>query len=301
MGGLVATLATSLLTVCVTVIATLAIALIFKTSNTTNFAQGSIAAFGCYFTTQLTCKSGANFYLSIAVGVVAGILFGLFVDAVIFRNGRNVNAVGKQIITMGLVSLVVGVIPLIFGANEAPKIPSFMEGSWKFMLGGVEVVFTYHSLICLAITIVVVATIFLLLKFSKWGLAVRATASNESTAEIMSINTHVITAATWAIAGGLGVLAAVMLAGGTGSLTSTFMTKYQVNAFLAGILGGFSTFYGPVIGAVLIPLAISTVGYCDNFISGMLNWNEVVVYIIILVIILIKPQGLFGKKIAKKV
>ena len=76
----------------------------------------------------------------------------------------------------------------------------------------------------------------------------------------MGVNTHVITAATWAIAGGLGVLAAIMLAGGTGQLTSTFMTRYQVNAFLAGILGGFSTFYGPIIGAVIIPLAMSFVG-----------------------------------------
>lgn len=301
MGALFATLATSLLTICVTVVATMGISLIFKTSTTTNFAQGSIAALGCYFTTYLACDAGWNFYLSIATGLVVGILFGLFVDAVIFRRGRQVNAIGKQIITMGLVSIIIGIIPIIFGVQEAPKIPPFVEGNLIFEVGGSEVVFTYHALISAGITIVVIAAIFLLLKFSKWGLAVRSTASNETTAELMGVNTHVITAATWAIAGGLGVLAAIMLAGGTGQLTSTFMTRYQVNAFLAGILGGFSTFYGPIIGAVIIPLAMSFVGFFDNFIDGVLNWNEVIVYMLLLVAILIKPQGLFGKKVAKKV
>ena len=301
MGALIATLATSLLAICVTVVATMGISLIFKTSTTTNFAQGSIAAFGCYITTYFTCNAGWNFWLCCVLGLVVGIAFGLFVDAVIFRHGRAVNAVGKQIITMGLVSLIIGVIPVVFGANEAPKIPSFMEGNLIFDLFGSEISFTYHSLICAAITVVVVAVIFLLLKFSKWGLAVRATASNETTADLMGVNTHAITAITWAIAGGLGVLAAIMLAGGTGQLTSTFMTRYQVNAFLAGILGGFSTFYGPVIGAVIIPLAMSFVGFFDNFIDGILNWNEVIVYLFLLIAILIKPQGLFGKKVAKKV
>lgn len=275
--------------------------MIFKTSTTTNFAQGSIAALGCYVTTYFVMRAGGNYYLGIALGLIVGIACGLVIDIFIFRKGRMVNAIGKQIITMGLVSVIIGVIPLIFGAEEAPKIPPFITGNLIIPMGGKEIVFTYHSLVCVGITLVVVAVIFLLLKFSKWGLGVRATASNETTAELMGVNTHVITAVTWAIAGGLAVLAAVMLAGGSGSLTPTFMTKFQVNAFLAGILGGFSTFYGPIVGAVIIPFAISSVGFLGNYNSAFLNWNEVIVYILMLIIILIKPQGLFGKKIAKKV
>ena len=169
-------------------------------------------------------------------------------------------------------------------------------------MGG-EIVITKHALICLGITVVILAVLFLLLKFSKWGLGVRATASSEFTAELMGIDTHVITAISWALACGLGVLAAVMYAGGGTSISAGFMTTIQVNAFLACILGGFSTFYGPVIGAVLIPLAASCVGFLANFkgFYGISRWQMVIVYVLLLIAILIKPEGLFGKKTVKKV
>lgn len=295
------TLAGSLLPICVTVVATMGITLIFKTSTTTNFAQGTLAALGCYITTYFVEKWGGNFYLGIALGIVVGILSGLFIDVVIFRKGRNVNAIGKQIITMGIVSVIAGAIPLIFGAVEAPDLRPFIDGNLVLNMNGTDIVFTYHSLVCAGITVVVIALIFLLLKFSKWGLGVRTTASNETTAELMGVNTHAVTAITWALAASLGVLAAIMYAGGTGTLSVYFMTKFQVNAFLAGILGGFSTFYGPIIGAIIIPTLISSIGFFGNFHVVFINWNEVMTYGIMLVIILFKPQGLFGKKIAKKV
>ena len=295
------TLAGSLLTICVTVVATLGLTLIFKTSTTTNFAQGTLAALGCYVTTYFVKAWGGNFYVGIALGIVVGILSGLFIDIVIFRKGRNVNAIGKQIITMGIVSAIAGAIPLMFGDVEAPKLPPFLEGNLIFTMNGTDIVFTKHSLVCAAITVVVVSLIFLLLKYSKWGLGVRTTASNETTAELMGVNTHAVTAITWALAAALGVLAAIMLAGGTGTLSVYFMTKFQVNAFLAGILGGFSTFYGPIIGAVLIPLLINTIGFFGNFYIVFADWNEVMTYGVMLVTILFKPEGLFGKKIAKKV
>ena len=304
------TICGSLLTVCITCLAAFAVTLIFKTSTTTNFAQGSIAALGCYVTADLFKKYDLPVWIGVFVGMVIGVLAGLFVDIVIFRRGKNVNAVGKQIITMGLISIIFGAIPLVFGNPESIPFEPFYNtvkaGTTPNLLvpllGG-ELVISKHALICLIITVVVLALLFLLLKFSKWGLAVRATASNEFTAELMGINSHVITAMSWAIAGALGVLAAVMYAGGGAKIGPAFMTTIQVNAFLAGILGGFSTFHGPVIGAVCIPLASACVGFLANFkgMSGITRWNMVIVYVLMLIVILIKPQGLMGKPIVKKV
>ncbi len=304
------TLCGTLLSVCITAMAAFAVTLIFKTSTTTNFAQGSIAALGCYVTAELFGAYGVPVCVGVIPGVLVGVLAGLFVDIVIFRNGRNVNAVGKQIITMGLVSIIFGAIPLIFGNPESIPFEPFFNPqkagvSPNFIIPafGGEIVVTRHSLICLAITVVVLGALFLLLKYSKWGLGVRATASNEFTAELMGINTHVITAVSWGIAGALGVLAAVMYAGGGTKISTSFMTTVQVNAFLAGILGGFSTFHGPVIGAVCIPVAASCVGFLANFpaFSGISRWNMVIVYVLMLIVILIRPQGLVGKPVAKKV
>lgn len=304
------TLCGSLLTICITCLAAFAVTLIFKTSTTTNFAQGSIAALGCYVVADLLNKYGVPVWIGVFVGMAAGVLAGLFVDVVIFRRGKNVNAVGKQIITMGLVSVIFGGIPLIFGNPESIPFEAFYNTvkagvlpNFLIPFMGGELVISKHAVICLAITVVVLAALFLLLKFSKWGLAVRATASNEFTAELMGINSHVITATSWAIAGALGVLAAVMYAGGGAKIGPSFMTTIQVNAFLAGILGGFSTFYGPVVGAVCIPLASACVGFLANFpgLYGITRWNMVIVYVLMLIVILIKPQGLMGKATVKKV
>ena len=228
----------------------------------------------------------------------------------LFRKGRHVGELGKQIITMGFVSLFYGGIPLVFGNPEFIPFESFynttkagVESNVVLRAFGGEIVLTKHALICAAITAVVLAALFLLLKYSKWGLGVRCTASSEFTAELMGINTHVITAISWALACALGVLAAVMYAGGGAMISTSFMGTIQVNAFLACILGGFATFYGPIVGAILIPVLSNCVGFLANFPAfyDISRWQMVIVYVLLLAIILLKPQGLFGKKVVKKV
>ena len=297
------TLFGSITPMCITALVTMAITLIFKTSYTTNFAQGVISAFGAYVVSSAFAKLGLSLWISLPIGMFVAMLIAVAVDVLIFRNGRYVNALGKQIITMGLISLVVGVIPLIFGLSD-PIFKSFINGNFTITLsdGSVATV-TKNSLVCLALAASVIAVIFILLRFSKWGLSVRATASNEYVAGMMGINTHIVTAISWGLAGALGALAATINASSGTVISGYFMTNYQVYAFLAGILGGFSTFYGPVIAALMIPLANNLVQYIVN-VAGkpeLTGWSMVIVYAVALVIIFFRPQGIFGKKIARKV
>jgi branched-chain amino acid transport system permease protein len=120
---------------------------------------------------------------------------------------------------------------------------------------------------------------------------------------MMGINTHVVTAVSWGLAGALGALAAYMKGSEIMLINGYYMTDYQVSAFLAGILGGFGTFHGPVICAFLIPLTENLVfAFFDMAgLNEFTNWSKVIVYGIALIIIFIKPQGIFGKKIARKV
>lgn len=286
---------------CVTALVTMAITMIFKTSSTTNFAQGVISAFGAFVVANFMMEKGLSIWLALPVGMLVSMTMAVAIDVVIFRNGRYVNSLGKQIITMGLISLIVGITPLVFGLST-PSIGTFVSGTLSFMLDGQSVVITKNALVCVGITVVVLSAIFLLLRLSKWGLAVRATASNEYVAGMMGINTHVITAVSWGLAGALGALAATMNAG-ISTPGIYFMTNYQVNAFLAGILGGFATFYGPVIAALLIPLANNLVVWLVNVLDKpeLSNWSLVIVYAVTLIIIFFKPQGLFGKQAGKKV
>lgn len=297
------TLFGSITPMCITALVTMAITLIFKTSYTTNFAQGVISAFGAYVVATALSSFGLSLWVSLPIGMFAAMLIAVAIDVLIFRNGRYVNALGKQIITMGLISLVVGAIPLIFGLST-PEFKSFVSGNFVFELSdGTVATMTKNSMVCLVLSVVVIAVIFVLLRFSKWGLSVRATASNEYVAGMMGINTHIVTAVSWGLAGALGALAATINASSGTIIGGYFMTNYQVYAFLAGILGGFSTFYGPVIAALMIPLANNLVQYFVNVIGKpeLTGWSMVIVYVIALVIIFFKPQGIFGKKIARKV
>ena len=297
--------ASSITYICVLVLATFAITLIFKTSTTTNFAQGSVAVLGCYVGTSYYLQGKVPLWVGVIIGIVCGVISGIFIDAVIFRRGRHVNLAGKQIITMGLVSVIANLIPMIYFYVDTPLIPSFTSmPDIRLEIGGGILNITVHSLICLAITIVVLTVLFLLLRFSKWGLGVRTTASNEYVAQMMGVNTHVITAATWGIAGGIGALAAAMYVAGPGMMNGPFfMTEFQVNAFLAGILGGFATFGGPIAAAVIIPFATTFIGLFASIdgLEWLTEYDVTIIYFLVLFAILLKPNGLFGKRIAKKV
>lgn len=278
---------------CILALATMGIVLIFKTSFTTNFAQGSLAVFGCYVTADYVARLSGNFIFGILIGLAAAFAFGIVIDVFIIRKGRRVTAVGKQMITMGIVLFLTGTIPLIFGNVPIP-VQRFLSGNTLFSLFGANLVITNQALASLGLTAIILTSVFLALKYTKWGLGVRATASNEAVASMMGINTHFITAFSWAIAGALGAMAAIMYASST-SLSVGLMTSVQVNGFLASILGGFSTFFGPIVGAFLIPIIGNIIGFSASL------WKDVIVYVLILIVILIKPLGLFGKKTIKKV
>ena len=167
----------SLLSICVTALSAFSVTIIFRTSTTANFAQGSIAAFGCYVVAECLNRWGIPVYLGVLPGMIVGVVIGLFIDLMVFRKGRHVGELGKQIITMGFVSLFYGGIPLVFGNPEFIPFESFynttkagVESNVVLRVFGGEIVLTKHALICAAITAVVLAALFLLLKYSKWGL-----------------------------------------------------------------------------------------------------------------------------------
>lgn len=270
-----------------------AIILIFKTSVTTNFAQGTISIVGAHMTAYMFTKWGVSLWWAIPAGMIVAFVLGILVDTQLLRRSRLVTPVGKQMITMGLVLFLTGIIPTVFGLDQL-FIDPLAFGNWNFTLFSHTYTITYHSLLTTGIATILLSVLFVALKYTKWGLGVRATASNELVASMMGVNTRTITAISWSIAGGLGALAAILY-GATLTFGSGYMTNVQVNGFLAAILGGFGTFHGPVVGSILITFLGNIIGYEYSV------WKDVIVYIIILLITLYKPLGLFGKKVIKKV
>jgi branched-chain amino acid transport system permease protein len=282
-------------------LATTGIVLIFKTSLTTNFAQGMIATVGAFVTARLL-TSWANpdvpliyiFIPAILLGMLISFIIGLAIDVLIIRKSKYVTSIGKQMITMGLVLVLMGAMPLFFNVINSP-IPRLDYSIMRFNLFGMALTISRHAFYTALIAIVVLSVLFITLRYTKWGLGVRATASNEIVANMMGVNTRKITAMSWAIAGGLGAIAAILFTPSSGLVSVTLMVPIQVNGFMASILGGFSTFGGPLLGAIMIPWLSALFSYFNSL------WQGVIVYTLILLIVLVKPLGLFGKKIAKKV
>jgi branched-chain amino acid transport system permease protein len=293
-------------------LATTAIVLIYKTSTTTNFAQSMMATFGAYFAAKTIQYTGARYewgqtttvVMALLAGALVAFLLGVFIDSVIIRYSKDKSPVGKQMITMGLVIILTGLMPILFGTNSPSnplniprlfpandQIPLTFLNTWGII--EMELSITRHSLYIMILAILLLALLFSLLRFTKWGLGVRATASNERVASMMGVNTKLITAFSWGIAGFLGGVAAIIKA--PASIGPALMVSTQVNGFVAAVLGSFTSFAGPLIASVLIPplqgLLVTLVG----------AWNFAVVYAIILAFVLIKPEGLFGKKVDKKV
>lgn len=288
---------------CVLILATTGIVLIFKTSVTANFAQGMIATFGAFFAAKVVMYLGDTYIgmsmmstliLGIIGGILISFLIGLFIDTVIIRYSKRVTAVGKQMITMGLVLVLVGAMPVIFGTLPI-SMQAFSYDVKIIKFGSDILALPNQNYIAIIITVIVLSILFLALRLTKWGLGVRATASNEIVASMMGVNTRVITALSWAIAGGLAGLAACLFAPQSSQITLAYMVPTQINAFLAPVMGGFFSFGGSIVGAILINIFTSVASFFNSV------WANVIVYSLILLIVLIKPFGLFNKKIDKKV
>lgn len=287
---------------------TLGIVLIFRTSFTTNFAQGLIGTFIAYFVTMFQVNQIAIWFpnmvvwlqivIAILSGMIVAFLIGVFVDVVFIRLSKFPNPLSKQMITMGMVLVLTGLIPTLFAniIDNPPTPKKLSTASFKFIVGGQEVSLQWHNILTILIAIFVITLIFMMLKYTKWGLGLRATASNEMVASLMGVNTRFITAFSWGIAAAIGALAASLYAPNIQTLSVSMMVFMQVNAFLAAVLGGFTSFLGPILGAIIIPVA-SVLLYWQV----TQTWSLVIVYIVILIVILFRPQGLLGKKIAKKV
>ncbi len=290
---------------------TLGIVLIFRTSFTTNFAQGMISTCAAYVTTvfynryyiinfpQASLVFGT--LISFFLGIIVGYLIGVFIDTVLIRKSKFSNVLTKQMITMGMVLFIMGLLPTLFFKADLnmPSIPRFFTETIRIPVGDKFIIMQQNNLFSIVVATLIILAVFLALKYTKWGLGVRATASNEKVASLMGVNTKKITAFSWGIAGAIGSVGAILYATSQ-TVTSFLMSDMQVNGFLASVLGGFSTFYGPVIGAIIIPI-LNLISYILSPLINLGVYYKMFVYIIILIIILIKPIGLFGKKIAKKV
>ncbi len=276
-------------------LAALSIILVYRTSNITNFAQGVLAMFNTYVVATAVNKYGIPIYGAVVIGIVSAIVVGILIDIIIIRNAKKVSPVGKQIITLGIMAIILGAAPFIFGYYDL-SLPKFFPNGSLTIIGAQ---LSYNAIFNISLGVVIMLALFYVIQRTKWGLAIRTTASNEVTARLMGVPTKTVTMLSWAIAGALSVLAGTMTAPFS-NVSLTFMNDVQIIALLACVLGGFQTFHGPVLGAYIISISLNLITFYMRVPDGTV-WGKPLIYLLILLFLVVRPNGLIGKKLVKKV
>lgn len=274
----------------------LGLVVIFRGTGHLNFAQGEMATLSTFFTWWLFDDArglGLPMLVAIAGGVLFGAALGATVETTLMRplDRRSPLAVFVATIALflGINAFNVGVwgqLPdeLMFSVfpDKPDSFLNLLGTTWRYEYIGMFVVM-----------LVVAALLFLLFQKTKFGLAMRATASNPTSSRLVGIRTSVVLAGSWAIAGAMGALAGILFAGIQGQVNPLLMFTVFVYASASATLGGLDSPGGAVIGGLLIGVFENlAAGYAPEWIGQ--EMKLVVALLAIFVVLLFKPSGLFG-------
>ena len=270
--------------------------IIYKATGVINFAQGGLVALGAYL--AYAFNSVMFFALAVVLAALVAATFGAAVERVVLRRmvGQPVFAV--IMITIGLLFIIDQVITSIWGYDALNLADPWGVDTVK----SGDLVFAVRDLWTIGIAAAVLAAFFAFFRYSTLGVAMRATAFDQEAALAQGISARRVFAASWAISAGLAALAGVTLAAGPAALTPS-ISAIALVAFPAMIVGGLDSPGGAVAGGLIIGLAQSlTSGYQDDLFpwAGQ-NVSAVMPYIVMVLILLVRPYGLFGTPEVRRV
>lgn len=267
--------------------------LIYKSSDAINFAQGELLLIGAYLTYATVEQFGLWWPVGVVVAVVLAAVAGVLIEQLVLRPMIGEPAISVIMVTIGLSSLLRAIVGAIWGVTPRPA-PQFLPTDTVTMLGANVGVDRIWALV-LAITLFVILTLFF--RYSRDGIAMRAVADDQQAALSMGISVKKVWAVAWAIAAITAAVGGILLMSIFGGVSGT-IARVGLIVFPVVILGGLDSIPGAIIGGLII-------GLLQSFAGGYLppEWGvgEVVPFIILLFILLVRPYGLFGQRIIERV
>ncbi|GAB3615667.1 branched-chain amino acid ABC transporter permease [Okibacterium endophyticum] len=265
--------------------------IIYKSSGILNFAHGSFLVFAAFVVavTQGTVGFGWAF----VIALVATGLLALIVEVLFVRPMRNAPPVPTTILTIG--------IEVLLGTLLATLIGSDLLDLGQPWGGSVTTVgdfgITVNRLIALVAAAVIIAVFFALFRYSSWGISMRAAAEDREAAALVGVRLGRVAAMSWAAAGLLACVAAVFLTGAPTPGLSPSLAAVALIAFPAAIIGGVTSIPGALLGGLIVGISESlATGYQDQLLFLGRGFGEVVPYVVLLIVLLIRPQGILGEK-----
>ena len=265
--------------------------IIFKASEVVSFTHGSLLLLGAYSIARMSDTIG--FLPAVLVGVLLTALAALIIERVIINRLRGAPVISLAIITIGVDIIILTELTRRIG-SDILNVPHPWGGD-SFRVG--EVGISQNRLVATIVAGVLIALFFLAFKYSSWGVAMRASAEDGETAALMGIRLGRVSALAWVVAGALAAVAALFLVGAPTPGVDPSKYAVALRAFPAAILGGLDSTGGALVGGLLIGMAESfAAGYQDQILFLGRGFGDVVPYVVMIAVLLVRPSGLFGTK-----
>jgi branched-chain amino acid transport system permease protein len=271
----------------------LALVLIYRATEVINFAQGEMAMATTYIAYQLTLWH-VTYWLAFFLTLLISFALGVVIYGVLIRPVQQRSVIALVIVTVGLFILIDGLVTWKWGADL-----KFMQapfGNQVYHAGGVS--FSRQDLGVLLVSILSVILLWVLFQFTKLGLAMRAAALRPAAAALVGVRVDWMLAVGWGLAAVLGAVAGLMTEP-TVFLQPTMMQAILLYAFAAAVLGGLESPAGAVVGGLGLGVFLNLVGQYVGFATSELRLP--IAFAVLLVVLLLKPTGLFGRRQVRRV
>lgn len=277
----------------------LALVIIHRSTGVINFAQGEMATLSAYIAWALWAHHAWNFWLAVAGTLVFSFVGGVATHRIVIRPVERGSLLRIVIVTIGLLIAINGFV--VWQWSGEPQQLRSPFGTDIVVIGDVAV--SRHDIGTIVVALGIVLVLWLLFQFTKVGLALRAVAVNPEEARLVGVRVTWMLALGWGLAATLGAVAGLMTAPTVG-LDPQMMQAVLIYAFAAAVLGGIDSPVGAVVGGLLLGLILNMLSYLSQY--SFFDWfsEELrlpMALLVILVVLLVRPAGIFGKPEVKRV
>ena len=265
--------------------------MVYGIAKMLNFAHGDIIMVGGY-TIFVTMSALGNPILGLAAAVVFCMLLGITTEKIAYKPLRGASPLAVLITAIGVSYLLQSTAQIVFGS--APKMVNVADLG-NFSVGGLTV--PYYTLVTLGCSMVIMVVLSLFVKFTRTGRAMIAVSEDKGAAQLMGINVNKIIMITFAIGSGLAAFAGFFMLMKSPSLSNTLGATPGIKAFTAAVIGGIGSIPGAMLGGLLM-------GVVEAFslnIPAIAPYTDAIEFIILIIILLVRPTGILGKKRREKV
>lgn len=257
-----------------------------------NFAHGDIIMFGSYVAWIALVHLGLNPALAVLLAIFGCVVLGVLIDKVAYAPLREAPRLSILITAIGVSYLLENGVQLLLGA-DAKVVPSIID------LGTVQVfgsTLSGTALLTVAVTIVATVVLTLLVQKTRLGKAMRAVSEDMGAARLMGVNVNSTISFTFAVGSALAGIAAILYSMAYQQVSPTMGVMLGTKAFVAAVLGGIGSIPGAVIGGLIV-------GFSEVFVAafGLSVWQDAVVFLLLILVLVVKPTGLLGRPVTEKV